>query len=357
MLFADHSQHTKHFLTTMKKILLCSALAFTGLTARAQVGSYAEELARKNAETKNVDTVAWVYNGVFNLGINQGLLHNWAAGGELASLTVNSQFNGSLIRYNGRSLWTNNLDAAYGLFYAYSNSFIPRKTDDRIDLTSKYGYRLSDSSNFYFTGLFNAKTQFTKGYNYDAPEWDTFSTSKFLSPLYLTFAPGIEFRKGSQISVFFSPAAARLTFVDRYYTDMFAEGAFGVANGKTTRFELGAYLTARYIKEITKNIAYRGRVDLYCNYLAKNKYDNNNVLVKRDNPGNIDLLLDNFISFKFFKYFSVNVGVVAIYDNDVPYSKTYEDAGGNTVAKDEPYEGLGWWQVKQTLNFAFNYKF
>lgn len=337
----------------MKRTLLFAAMLTASVATRAQVGTYAEEMAKKNAETKNVDTVAWVYSGVFNLGLNQGILHNWAAGGEIASLTVNSLFNGSLIRYNNRGLWTNNLDAAYGLFYAYSNTFVPRKTDDRIDLTSKYGYRLSDSSDFYLTGLFNAKTQFTKGYNYDAPEWDTFSTSNFLSPLYLTFAPGIEYRKGSQISIFFSPAAARLTFVDRYYTDRDPAGAFGVENGKNMRFELGAYLTARYVKDLNKNISFRSRLDLYSNYLAKDKFDDAGLLVKKDNPGNIDILFDNFISFKFFKYFSINLGVVAIYDNDVPYVKVQEDG----TPKDEPNEGLGWWQIKQTLNFGFNYKF
>jgi len=339
----------------MKKSLSILSLLAASLSANAQL-SYIEELNKKQAETKNVDTVAWVYNGNLVFGINQGILHNWAAGGELASLTVNSQFNGSLTRYNNRSLWTNNLDAAYGLFYAYSNTFVPRKTDDRIDFTSKYGYKLSDSADFYITGLFNAKSQFTKGYSYDVPDWDTFSTSNFLSPLYLTFAPGIEYRKGSQISVFVSPAAARFTFVSDYYTSRDPKGAYGVENGKTMRFELGAYLTARYVKEFNKSISFRSRLDLYCNYLAKDQIVAGQV-VKRDNPGNIEIMLDNFIAFKFYKYFSLNIGVVAIYDNDVPYSRFYEDANGVEVAKNEPMSGLGWWQVKQVMSLGFNYKF
>jgi hypothetical protein len=342
----------------MKKLILLAFVLLSGIMANAQL-SYVEELSKKQAETKNVDTIAWVYSGVGNLGFNQGILHNWAAGGELASLTVNGLFNGSLIHYHNRSIWTTNLDAAYGLFYAYSNSFVPRKTDDRIDLTSKYGYRLADSGDLYITGLFNAKTQFTKGYNYDAPEWDTFSTSKLFSPLYMTLAPGIEYRKGSQISVFFSPIAARTTFVSRYYTDRDPQGAYGVEHGKTFRFELGAYLTARYVKDLNKNITYRSRLDLYSNYLAKNTFDNNGVLVKKDNPGNIDILLDNSISFKFYKFFSVNFGIVALYDNDVPYSKTFTDANGAIIEKDEPkaMKDLGWWQIKQVLSFGFNYKF
>jgi hypothetical protein len=335
----------------MIKALLLSALLITGFYAMAQDLSYSE-MAKKYTETKNIDTVAWIYSGTLTMGINQGILHNWAAGGELASLTLNGQFNGTITRYYNRSVWSNTFDAAYGLFYAYSNSFVPRKTDDRIDFTSKYGYRLSKTSDLYFTGLLNAKTQFSKGYNYDQPDWDTFSTSNFLSPLYITIAPGIEYRKGSNLTLFFSPVASRLTFVSDYYTLQDSAGMYGVEYGKTVRFELGAYFSGRYTKDFTKNISYRGRLDLYCNYLAKNK-EVGGMIVKKDNPGNIDILIDNAISFKFYKFFSMNLGLVAIYDNDVPYESLLSDG----TAQKEPVNGLGWWQLKQFMSFGFNYKF
>jgi len=344
----------------MRKLLIPIAITtiFSVNTAPAQQISNLEAVQKIKEQSTNIDTVAWIYNGNLALGINQGILHNWAAGGELASLTVNGLFNGMITRYNGRSIWTTNLDMAYGLLYTYSNEFVPRKTDDRIDLTSKYGYQLFKDGNFYLTGLFNAKTQFTKAYNYDAPRWDTFSTSKFLSPLYLTFAPGIEYRKGSMLSLFFSPLAMRNTFVDRYYTRQTAEGAFGVKYDETYRFELGAYFSARFQKDFTPNVSYRGRLDLYSNYLAKDSYDAvTGDLIKKDNPGNIDILWDNMISFKFFKYFAINVGVTAIYDNDVPYNKTFVDEAGVVQDKDEPYSGLGWWQIKQVMSIGFNYKF
>ena len=336
----------------MKKTLLLSTLLSGCLYANAQSLS-GDELAKKYTETKNVDTIAWVYAGNLSLGLNEGLLHNWAAGGELASLTVNGLFNGSLTRYHERSVWTNNLDAAYGLFYAYSNSFVPRKTDDRIDFTSKYGYRIDTTKDLYLSVLLNAKTQFTKGYNYDAPSWDTFSTSKFFSPFYLTLAPGIEYRKGSMLSLFFSPVATRFTHVDKYYTLMDPAGMYGVQYDKTFRFEFGAYFSGRFVKDFTKNISYRGRLDLYSNYLAKDDKDASGMVVKKDNPGNIDILLDNSITFKFYKFFSLNVGLVAIYDNDVPFKDTYDD--GSKVK--EPINGLGWWQLKQVVSFGFNYKF
>lgn len=341
----------------MRTIILSIFSSFLSLGVWAQEVKVYETLTNKKVvNSTNLDTVAWTYDANFSLGFNQGFLHNWQAGGELASLTANSVFYGTLTRYNNKHLWTNNLDMAYGLMYNYSNDFVPRKNDDRIDLTSKYGYRLADSGNLFFTVLFNARTQFTKAYKYDEPSWDTFSVSRFLSPLYMTLAPGLEYRRGEEFSVFFSPLASRMTLVDKYYTTRIPEGAFGVPNGKNVRFELGAYLTARYKKQFTPNISYNTRLDLYSNYLAQDKILDGEV-VKKDNVGNIDIMWDNFIAFKFYKYFSINFGVLAMYDNDVPYVKTMDNGAGVQVPKNEPLRGLGWWQIKQFMSVGFNYKF
>lgn len=334
----------------MKKLWTIFSLGALSLNyttlAQEQVNIF-DELKKKNEKNSNIDTVATIFSGTLTVGINQGLLHNWAAGGELISGAINGLFNGSVIKYNGSSIWATNLDVAFGQFYAYSNQFIPRKTDDRIDLTSKYGCRLGkEQSNWYFTALFNAKSQIAMAYNYDQENWKENPISSPFSPLYLTLAPGIEYRRGSELSVFFSPAAMRGTFATTKYTAASPEGAFGVPYNKTFRFEIGSYLTARYAKDITPQLSYNGRFDLYSNYLAKDRYVDG-ILVKKDNPGNIDLLWDNNFSFKFYKFFSINLGFLAIYDNDLPY----------TALEDDPTKGLGWWQIKQYLNFGFNYKF
>lgn len=339
----------------MKKTLLFLAALVAGKGAIAQIGNTDDYKKKLSYESK--DTVAWVHSGLLQLGINQGFLHNWAAGGEVASMQIDGLFSGNITRLYHRTVWSNTLDANYSLFYAYSNNFVPRKVDDRIDFTSKYGTRI-DTSNFFITGLFNFKSQFTNGYDYSVPGWDTMSTSKFLSPAYLTLALGLEYRKGPALSLFFSPAAARLTLAQTYYTTRKPEGAFGIEYGKTSRFELGAYFTGRWQHDFSKNISYKTRVDFYANYLAKDKKDAAGNVVKKDNPGNIDWLWDNLIQVKLGKYFGLTLAVTAIYDNDIPYDNTYTDAvSGNVVDKDEPGTGLGWWQIKQVMTLGFTYRF
>ena len=340
----------------MKRNVLLVLLGILCFNAKAQLSR--TDSVRSALAIKELDTVAWVKGGILNVGINEGFLHNWAAGGEVASLTVNGQFNGFLNRIFHHHIWTNNLDMTYGLFYGYSNNFVPRKIDDRIDFTSKYGVQLDGSKHYFLSGLFNFKSQFTKGYDYSIPNWDSISTSEFLSPGYFTGAIGLEYRGGNNLSLFLSPLAARVTVADRFYTSMKPEGAFGIEYNKTSRFELGAYFTGRYQTEISKKILFRTRVDLYSNYLAKDKKDSLGVVVKKDNPGNIDILWDNFFSYKMTKYLSLTLAATFIYDNDIPYSKTYTDnTTGLEVAKNEPGESLGWWQLKQVLTVGFLYNF
>ncbi len=338
----------KVFFTLLAGLALCSNMAF------AQIDKVDDW--KKNLNLEEKDTVAWLYGGQFNLGINQALLHNWAAGGEIASAQVSGILNGFLTRVNHNTLWSNNLDMAYGLSYLYSNSFVPVKLDDRFDFTSKYGVRSSKMKRLYLTGLFNFRTQFTKGYDYKLPNWQLYPISNFLSPGYLTLALGAEYRIGEMFSVFYSPLAAKMTFADAVYTRMYPEGAFGIENGKTFRFELGSYLSARYKVDITKQIFYRTRLDLYTNYLAKDTKNADGVIVKRDNPGNIDVLFDNFVGIKLGKYVSIAVGATFVYDNDFPYVKTYTTASGEVINKNEPVAGLGWWQMKQIMNIGFSYK-
>lgn len=338
-----------------KSIFIAAAFITLGHHTNAQVTKVDE--IKKSLETTNKDTVAWTHSGVLSLGTNGGFLHNWAAGGELASMQVNGIFSGRLDRLDHRDIWSNNLDMTYGLTYNYSSGFVPRKTDDRIDFTSKYGKLIDTSRNFYFTGLFNFKSQFTKGYDYSLPAWDTLPTSNFFSPAFFTTALGLEFRRGSDVTFFLSPVAARMVVADRLYTLRTPEGAFGVPYGKTSVFQMGAYFSGRYTYNITKNIVYKTRLDLYANYLAKDTKDSTGMVIKKDNPGNLNILFDNLFSWKISKYFNITLGATLMYDNNIPYSSTYTDNTGAVLEKNEPGAGLGWVQLKQVFTFGVGYKF
>lgn len=337
----------------MKKLVLAMLLA--SVHANAQIGQ-TDDL-KKSLQTENKDTVAWIHSGSFTLGANEGFLHNWAAGGEVASLVVNGVFHGNITHLNHADVWSNTLDLAYGLNYAYSNAFIPRKTDDRIDFTSQYGKLMKGSKEYFFAGLFNLRSQFTKGYDYTLPDWQHTPTSNHFSPAYFTLAAGMEYRKGSGISIFLSPIAAREVIANRIYTSLNKAGAFGIDSGKTSAFQFGAYFSGKFSFPLTKTIQYNTRLDLYCNYLAKDTKDAAGNITKHDNPGNIQVFYDNLLTIKAYKSLTLAFGLTLAYDNNVPFSKTYVDPkSGLTVDKNQPGEDMGWLQVKQIFTVGISYK-
>ncbi len=342
----------------MKKIFLpivMSLLCYQ--SAQAQIDKKVDDL-KKSLETENKDTVAWIHSGNITIGVNEGFLHNWAAGGEIASLAINSIFSGNITYLNHGSIWSNSLNLAYGLNYAYSYSFVPRKTDDRIDFTSKFGSRLNKSTDFFYSALFNFKSQFTRGYDYTIPGWQHMPTSDFFSPAYLTLAIGMEYRKGADISLFLSPIAGREVLANAIYTSLLPQGAFGIDSGKTSKFQFGAYFSGRYKVNVKKNMTFSTRLDLYSNYLAKNTTNDAGEVVKKDNPGNIQCLWDNLFVLKAYKSLSLTFGLTVVYDNNFPYSATYIDQLTNLpVKKDQPGEGLGWAQINQVFTFGIAYKF
>ncbi len=341
----------------MKKNLLFVMLCFTAFHLKGQV-TKCEDVKKNLLFSENRDTVAWMHGGLINVGINQGFLHNWAAGGELASLAVNGIFNGYLVHYNHNVVWSNNLDLTYGLNYVYSNNFVPRKIDDRIDFTSKYGSGVKGEKSLFYTALFNLKSQFTKGFDYSVPNWDSMPTSGTLSPAYLTLALGLEYRKGNVLSLFLSPLAARATYASAKYTSLGPQGAFGIPYGKTSKYDLGAYFSSRYNANLTKVISYSTRLDLYTNYLAKDTKDITGSVIKRDDPRNIQVMWDNLITWKACKWIGLTFGCTVAYNNDNPYSSTYIDkVTGLPVDKNQPGEGMGWVQFKEIFTLGLTYKF
>lgn len=284
----------------MKKTVLVFLAGFIFLWARAQ-DKTAEELrkdaAREIKKDPN-DTIpkTWKKGGLFNLNFGQTSLSNWAAGGDQLSLNGNAFLNLFAFYKKDRHAWDNSLDLAIG--YTKTTSVGTRKTDDRIDLLSKYGYQLFDHT--YLSGLFNLRTQFTNGFNY--PKVDSpVKVSTFFAPAYVLLSLGLDYKPNDDFSLFLSPATSRWVIV----TDdsLSAQGAYGVEPGETSRYEIGAYLSANYKKELVKNLIYKGKLDLFSNYRRK--------------PKNIDLFMTNLFSMNFFKGLSASVGLDLIYDDDV----------------------------------------
>lgn len=145
----------------------------------------------------------------------------------------------------------------------------------------------------------NLRTQLAPGYTY--PENVRTFSSAFLSPAYLLTSIGIDFKPTEGLSLFLSPITIRLLIVKD--DSLSARGLYRVDTGRHFNSELGAFGTINYIKDWSKNVLYRGRLDLFSNY--------------NHNPQNVDLLMTNVISLKLARFLTANWNLDFIYDDDV----------------------------------------
>lgn len=293
----------KHCLLSSLFFLLSIALYSQDATVKA----LRDEANRSIKKDPNDTTQKiWRKGGLYGINISQGSLNNWAAGGDDFSLSVNSVLSLYAFYKKDKHSWDNTFD--FNLGYVRTSSLGSRKNDDRIDILSKYGYALGPKTNL--AGLFNFRSQLFKGYTYP-DNVKTFS-SAFLSPAYVLFSPGIDFKPNSDLSLFISPATARWTIV--MDDSLSARGLYGVDPGSHTNSEIGAFASINYLKEFNKVVTYKGRLDLFSNY--------------KRNPQNIDIYMTNVLNVKLSKVLSMTWSVDMIYDDDVRlFGKTGEGAG------------------------------
>jgi hypothetical protein len=296
--------------------------------SKAQNGAQGLQGAVKGAgitkDPNDTTKMTWKTGGLFNLTFNQAALSNWSAGGDKSAISLNSLLNLYAFYVDGRRSWDNFLALAYGL--TNTTSLGMRKTDDRVNLTSKYGYDLGKK--WYISGLFDFRTQFAKGYNY--PDTKTrILTSDFLAPAYLLLSLGMDYKPVTNFSLFLSPATIREVIVNN--DSLASVAAFGVDSGKKSRFEFGAYASVNYSSGLSKTATYVGRLDLFSDYL--------------NHPENVAIYMTNVLNVKVTTLISMNLAVTLIYDDRVKSVKSDGTPGGPKL------------QFQEVLGIGLAYKF
>ena len=285
-------------LTAMKIPFLVGfiLLSLNSLTQDGSIKKLQSESLR-TIKKDPADTIpqVWKKGGIYTINLSQGSLSNWAAGGDNFSISVNSYLGLHAFYKKGHHSWDNTFD--FNLGYVNTTSLGARKNDDRLDILSKYGHRLTEKLNL--AGLVNFRSQLFDGYTY-SDDKKTFS-SAFLSPAYLIVSPGIDWKPDGYFSLFVSPITARWVIVKD--DTLSAKGVYGVDPGEHSILEFGAFLTANYLRDLSPNVTYKARLDLFSNY--------------RHNPKNIDVFMTNMLALKISKVFSASWNIDLIYDDDV----------------------------------------
>jgi len=283
-------------------VVLLFAFAKQTIAQDIPVKTLPKEIFRTVKKDAN-DTSGWKWKrgGVVNANLAQGALSNWSAGGDNFSLAFNTYVNYSLFYRNGRHSWDNSFD--FNLGFIQTTSLGSRKNDDRFDLLSKYGYSIDTSKKWYLSSLFDIRSQFFDGRTYYSKDSSSLA-STFLSPTYLVLSVGFDYKPRPTFSLFLSPLTNRTTFVAS--NKLSYQGAYGVKPGSHVYDEVGAFASINFFTVITKDINYKGRLDLFSNYGHR--------------PQNVDIYLTNSFAFKINKFLAATYNLDMIYDDDVKFS-------------------------------------
>jgi hypothetical protein len=310
-------------------ITFISALLFCTTFGYANNGNVVDLSAPKKDSS-------WTSKGIINVTFGQTSFTNWAAGGE-NSVNGNFLFNYTTTYRKDKIEWDNNFELAYGGML--ENRSLYKKTNDKLNFSTKYGYKASEKWNYsYHIGL---NTQMANGYKYPN---DSVPISKFMAPGYILAGLGMDYFPFKGFSILLSPITYKLTVVND--PTLANQGSFGVepaiidSNGVVTSpprhfiNEPGGFVKMQFEKSIKEAFTVRSKLELFSSYIK--------------NPQNLDVNWNTLISYKFTKYFATTLAIDIIYDED---AKIKVDGPNNTTIEVGPRT-----QVREVLSFGLSFK-
>jgi hypothetical protein len=288
---------------------------------------------------KEKDTTYWVHKNVVNFDLTQIAFSNWNAGGNSSiSGLLRGTFQKKFTR--GKVLWNNELLTRYGINKQEGREL--RKTDDQFVLNSNFGYKKSETSNWYYSGRFNFTSQFVEGYAY--PNKDIAISLPF-APAYIFLGIGTELNlKEKDFNIYISPLTLKTTLV--LNQRLANQGAFGVrgatfdefgnilSEGRRNRTEMGVLINNYWKKEVYKNIVYESRLILFADYINR--------------VGNIDIDWQSQLDMQVNDFVKANITLQMIYDDD---TKAKKEIDGEQVTVGPRL------QLKQVLGIGVVYEF
>lgn len=285
------------------------------MMALTTLGAWAQEAVK--------DTSYWKKKSQFGVNLSQGTFSNSWQGGGINNIALGVYLNSKGEYTKGPNNWVNDFQFQLGAIQNRGDAF--RKSIDRLFFDSKYGYKLGTKSQWLFFANINFLSQVANGRDFTNDRRPFISG--FFTPAYITEAIGLEWKPNKFFNMQFAPGAIRQTILGNkdLYLDIdrlspeYKFANYGVERGKAIRNEVAIMqLVMNYNKDLVKDVNLKWRYQAFAS--AKDL-------------AAIDNRLDAQLTAKFAKYFNVNIGLIAIYDQD-------------QIAK---------MQLAQSINFGFLY--
>ena len=279
----------------------------------------------------------WLKGGNVSIDVSQVGMHQWSGGGD-----PSISFLGGLelfARYkNDKQSWDNFLRCRFGMIRQgrYSDKDADfRSNEDKIEFSSKYGYKVFGQNYISLEGDF--KSQFAPAYSWKGNIKGDEVISEFMSPGYMTFSLGLDYKPDDKTTLFVAPISSKTTYV--LNDSVSIKTRYGVDPTEKARYELGARIKLSHKMNMWDNIEFRNSLELFSSYI--------------ENGQNIDVNWELNVILPVNHYVRAKITTNLIYDDDtkVPKYRT-----NNTTGAEEKYDGKGL-QFREMISVGFSIKF
>jgi hypothetical protein len=248
-------------------------------------------------EPLKVIPVYWEYDFSSAFAFNQTYLANWSKGGENSVSTMLDI--GGQAEYTDKEAkikWTSSGRLKYGSII--TEEYGLRTNTDQLEFNSKFNKVIR--SKIDFSSTFYMKNQLARGYKYPN---DSTVVSKFLNPGTFTLGVGFEYKPFKKTVINYSLLSYKNTFV--LDTAMIDQTAHGIAADRKVRQEMGGQLVVKNTVSIFDGLEMSNSLRLFSNYF--------------NNPQNVDVDWEVSLEKRINWYFTVNLNLHLIYDDDIRF--------------------------------------
>lgn len=279
-------------------------------------------------DTSSKEVPKYWTNGILTqVGFSQVSLTNWAEGGS-ANISLNGLIDANANYAKDKMIFENRLKLSYGFVQSFEKGTPLNqqysKSDDRIQLDSKWGWMLKDK--LYFSALLNFRTQMSPTYSYSTADDGSVIRdvqSNFMAPGYISLGLGINYKPFNFMSFNLSPATGNLVIV----TEESLRETYGNDPGQAVRAEFGAQLKMD-INYTYKIFKISSALTLFSNYI--------------NHPENIQVYWDVDASLALTKILTLTVRTNLIYDDNIKIADAYGVEAPRVQFKEIVSLGLTW---------------
>ncbi len=237
------------------------------------------------AAQEPADTTSWKHSVTTGATLTQVSYTDWAQGGENAFAWTTT--------LDGKSTYdVKTITVANSYKFAYGTTRLgkqgTRKTDDKIDLESMLTYKLGIHIDPYVA--VTMKTQFAKGYAYDAAGLGT-EISNFFDPAFLTQSAGLSYQPAPE---FKTRLGAGLREIVTSHNTHYSDDPSTLDKLETSKIDGGLESVTEIEAPIAENMVFKAKLELFAPFKTFNE-----VIVRSDNT----------IAMKINQYFSANLNV------------------------------------------------